>query len=73
MSDYSNNPLTYIPAKYKRPVYFTYSLAGLVLGAWGLADDAAWLAKALAIFAFVGLAIGATAGSNVTEAKSSPN
>lgn len=69
MSSYNSNPLTYIPEAYKKPTYFVYALTGLVLGCIELASELGWVGTALAIYGFVGLAIGATAGSNVTPAK----
>ena len=62
------NPLTdIIPSAYRKAVYAVYALAGVVLGALGIAYVAAeptWLKTALAVYAFVGTALGATAHAN---------
>lgn len=69
-----SNPLTdVIPAKARKYVYALWALVGLVLGAIQVYVAAqpdptqpGWLNGALAVFAFVSTAIGATAASNVT-------
>jgi hypothetical protein len=68
-----SNPLTDIlPPAARKTVYFVYALIGFVFGAiqvgYGAAPHSAipaWLKIALAVYAFVGTAIGATAASNV--------
>lgn len=66
------NPLTDIlPAKWRGYVYTTYALVGVSLGGcqvgYVAGGDATpdWLTRALAVFAYVGVAIGATAAANV--------
>jgi hypothetical protein len=70
--EYSSNPLTYLPAAYKRPIYFVYSLVGLILGSIALVSMEGWALTATAVYTLVGTVIGATAGSNVTPAKNKP-
>ena len=65
--------LKLIPPNVRRWVYAIYGLVGLILGAisaaYGALGDSApdWLRIVLAVYAFVGTAIGATAGSNVSQ------
>jgi hypothetical protein len=66
-----NDLLTSIPAGTRRWVYTTFSLLGVVLGAiqvaygTATAGQPAWLTTALAVYAFVGGALGLTARANV--------
>ena len=54
----------------RKPIYAIYALLGLVIGATQVAYSAAeagqptWLTVTLAVFAFVGTALGFTAASN---------
>ena len=70
-----NTPLTNVlsPAV-RQAIYLGYALVGLVLGAVQVGLSAAqlgqptWLTVTLAVFAFVGTALGATAASNTRTA-----
>ena len=59
-----------ITPKARKPIYAVYAIVGLVLGATQVGFSAAdagqpvWLTVALAVFAFVGTALGFTAASN---------
>lgn len=53
-----------IPAAGRKYVYALFALVGLVLGAWQIADPAAWVVTALSVYAFVGTALGITAYAN---------
>lgn len=53
-----------IPAHARKYVYAIYALIGLILGAWSVAETPGWLVTALAVYAFVGTALGLTAASN---------
>ena len=54
-----------IPASARKyALYAPYALAGLILGAWQLVDSPTWLPDALAVYAFVGTALGLTAYAN---------
>jgi hypothetical protein len=71
------NPLIDVfGARVRRIIYTVYALAGVVLGAIQVgfaANDAAtpaWLKTALAVLAFLGTAIGATAASNARDTTS---
>ena len=59
----SRNPLTYLPAKYRRVAYGLYALAVVVVGA--LAVAGVGTGKALDVLAYLGVALGITAASNV--------
>lgn len=65
------NPLQLIPASVRRWLYLAYGLAGLILGACQVADVEHFgpivTDTALEVLAYVGLALGFTAASNVTE------
>lgn len=61
----TGNPLTYIPQEYRKIFYGIYATAGLVLGSIAIASDAGWVGTTLEVFAFVGVATGATAVANV--------
>lgn len=60
-----------LPAPTRKVVYAAYALTGLVLGAiqagYGALDNVSpdWMKVALAVYAFIGTAVGATAASNV--------
>lgn len=64
--------LTSIPANARKIIYLVFSLIGLVLGAfqvWSTTPDhgaPSWLTGALAVYAFLGGALGFTARANVT-------
>lgn len=70
------NPLTKIPARYRLWIYGAYFLIGVFLGACQVAgvvylfwaDTTVWLN----VYAYVGLALGLTAASNVTPADTPP-
>lgn len=67
------NPLTTIPARWRRRVYAGYAWLGLGIGATQVGYSAASvdqpvaLTVALAVYAFVGGAIGAAAASNTPQ------
>lgn len=69
------NPLATIPPAARKTVYAVYATLGLALGAVQVGYSAAeagqptWLTVALAVFAFVGTAIGATAATNTPTAR----
>lgn len=62
-----------ITPKVRKPVYAVYAIIGLILGATQVGFSAAeagqpvWLTVALAVFAFVGTALGFTAASNTPD------
>jgi hypothetical protein len=58
-----------LPAQYRKALYVAYALAGLILGAYQVVAEPAWLTDALAVYAFVGTALGLTAGANVQRGK----
>lgn len=60
------NPLATRPAL-RRKVYGAFWAVGLGLGSLAVAvgADTPWLSKALAVFAYLGAAVGYTAGANV--------
>lgn len=63
-----------LPANARKTLYAVYALVGVVLGAIQVAylnidGQPEWLTVALAVFGFLGTALGATAASNITEAK----
>lgn len=68
-----NDFLTSIPAGARKVVYAVFSLLGLVLGAvqvgFATATDGqpVWLTTALAVYAFLGGALGFTARANVGD------
>lgn len=69
-----NALLDIIPAEGRKYVYAVYALIGLVLGATQVGflaagDQPLWLTVSLAVFGFVGTAIGATASANTTSTK----
>lgn len=63
------NPLTRIPAKYRLWIYGAFFLVGVFLGACDVADAGtifgADVDKALDVYAYVAIALGLTAASNV--------
>lgn len=63
------NPLTSIPAKYRLWLYGAFFLVGVILGAADVADAGTIFGvsvdKALDVYAYVGIALGLTAASNV--------
>ena len=72
-----SNPLTdIIPAAVRRPLYVTYALTGLSLGAVQVGFSSAgegqpvWLTVALSVYAFIGTGFGFTASANVPEDES---
>jgi len=54
-----------LPAGVRQPIYMVYAVLGVVLGSIDIATDAAWVATALAIYAYVGAAVGLVAAANV--------
>lgn len=54
-----------LPPQYRKVLYVVYALVGLILGAYQVVVEPAWLTDALAVYAFVGAALGLTAGANV--------
>lgn len=65
------NPLTYIPAAVRQYVYVGFGILGIVIGAIQTAFVAAalgqpaWLTISLSVYAYLGIALGFTAASNV--------
>ncbi|WP_281860350.1 hypothetical protein [Salana multivorans] len=57
-----------LPAGVRQPIYMVYAVLGVVLGSIDIATDAAWVATALAIYAYVGAAVGLVAAANTTPA-----
>lgn len=53
-----------LPEKGRKTLYVAYALAGLVLGAWSVVETPDWLTSALAVYAFVGTALGLVAEAN---------
>lgn len=53
--------------QHRKVVYVAYALAGLILGAWSVVEQPDWLTSALAVYAFVGTALGLTAGANTPD------
>lgn len=65
------NPLTdVLPATYRKIAYLIYGLVGVGIGATQVgfvaanADQPTWLTVALAVFAYIGIALGFTAAAN---------
>jgi len=62
-----------ITPKIRKPLYAIYAVIGLILGGTQVGFSAAelgqpvWLTVALAVFAFVGTALGFTASANTNE------
>lgn len=70
------NPLTLIPAKWRKAFYATYAALGIGFGATQVgyatlpdANQPTWLLVSLGVYAYVGTALGITAASNVEQAK----
>ena len=67
-----------LPAPTRKAVYTAYALSGLALGAvqagFGALDNVSpdWMKVSLAVYAFVGTAVGATAASNVQPPPPAP-
>lgn len=60
-----------LPPRARQAVYAVYALIGVILGAiqvayLNVAGQPTWLTVALAVFGFIGTALGATAASNIT-------
>ena len=68
-----------LPAPTRKVVYTLYSVVGLCIGAvqagFGALDNAtpAWMKVVLAVYAFIGTAVGATAASNVDTTQQGNN
>ena len=62
-----------IPPELRKPIYAVYAVIGVVLGALQVAldPDPSWLITSLAVYTFIGGAIGALASAN-TPALSTP-
>ena len=62
-----------IPPELRKPIYAVYAVIGVVLGALQVAldPDPSWLITSLAVYTFLGGAIGALASAN-TNALSTP-
>ena len=66
-----------IPASWRKPIYAAYALAGAIIGAIQVgylsaeAGQPLWLTVALAVYGFIGTAIGFTASAN-TPASGTP-
>lgn len=65
------NPLTdVLPATYRKIAYLIYGLVGVGIGATQVGfvaantDQPTWLTVALAVFAYIGIALGFTAAAN---------
>lgn len=68
-----SNPLTdVVPAQYRKYLYTAYAVIGVLIGATQVGYVAAsqgqptWLTVALAIYAYLGIALGFTAAANTT-------
>lgn len=59
------NPLTVIPAKFRKYVYAAFALAGIVVGA--LAVAGVDVGKAPDVITYLGIAFGLTAASNTPD------
>lgn len=66
------NPLTQIPALYRKYIYTGYSAIGVVLGAIQVAylavpggQQPTWLTVTMVVMGYLGTALGITAASNV--------
>lgn len=53
-----------LPETGRKALYVAYALAGLILGAWSVVEQPDWLTSALAVYAFVGTALGLVAEAN---------
>jgi hypothetical protein len=68
-----------VPAQPRKWIYATYSTIGLALGciqaAFGSVNAGTpnWMKASLAVYAFLGTAIGATAASNVGPSRPDPS
>lgn len=65
-----------LPDSARKTVYAAYALIGALIGAIQVgyvavpgADQPVWLTVALAVYAYIGIAIGATAASNTTPSE----
>lgn len=67
-----NNPLTLIPALYRKYVYAGYGVVLLVMGAFDVGFDAAeaadptWFVVASAVVTYLGIPVAALAASNMS-------
>ena len=63
------NPLTMIPALYRKYIYFAFAVVGVGVGATDVALDPnpSWLTATIRVLAYLTIALGLTAGSNVTS------
>ncbi len=75
----THNPLVGIlPANVRQKIYVAYALIGFIIGAVQVGLSAAgqgqptWLTVVLAVFAFVGAPLGATAAANVKKPAADP-
>ena len=65
------NLVDIIPAEWRKPIYAIYAVLGVVLGAIQIAldPDPSWLMTTMAVYAFVGGAIGFVASANTIPTK----
>lgn len=70
------NPLTMIPDAIRKGIYVGYFVVGVLIGAVQVAYTAVnaiqpdWLTISLQVYAYVGIALGLTAASNVQSTES---
>ena len=65
------NLVDIIPAEWRKPIYAIYAVLGVILGAIQIAldPDPSWLMTTMAVYAFVGGAIGFVASANTIPTK----
>lgn len=65
------NLVDIIPAEWRKPIYAIYAVLGVILGAVQIAldPDPSWLMTTMAVYAFVGGAIGFVASANTIPTK----
>ena len=68
------NLVDIIPAEWRKPIYAIYAVLGVILGAVQVAmePDPSWLMTTMAVYAFVGGAIGSVASANTVPTKAVP-
>lgn len=68
------NLVDIIPAEWRKPIYAVYAVLGVILGAVQIAldPDPGWLMTTMAVYAFVGGAIGFVASANTVPTKDVP-
>ena len=65
------NLVDIIPAEWRKPIYAIYAVLGVILGAVQIAldPDPSWLMTTMAVYAFVGGAIGFVPSANTIPTK----